>query len=300
MYNTIDMNIIKPDVEIIQQEPGMIGALKHIEKVGRTCYKSEDKITEDSHVRFVDMLIEHGHLAMLEHATIYLTIPLEKETLIDMYERNPYSRVVKPKKDTYAYITTNSRVIIENDWQCDMEYMVPAPTKHVKRITVKFTTQIAISREFNRHRVNSMAEESSRYCNYTKDKFGNEISVSLPSWVHEGNLRLCQGDNDLHSMCEDIMTHETKWWTSLEYWLFANLVAEYSYNNLIKLGWTAQQARVVLPLDTKTELIHTAFIDDWQHFLDLRYHGTTGKPHPDAYEVASILHDKLKELKLIK
>lgn len=144
------MNIIKPDVEIIQQEPGMIGALKHIEKVGRNCYKSEDKITEDSHVRFVDMLIEHGHLAMLEHATIYLTIPLEKETLIDMYERNPYSRVVKPKKDTYAYITTNSRVIIENDWQCDLEYMVPAPTKHAKRITVKFTTQIAISREFNR------------------------------------------------------------------------------------------------------------------------------------------------------
>lgn len=144
------MKILEPSIEIIPQEVGMVGALKHIEKVGRTCYKSEDKITEDSHIRFVDMLIEHEHYAMLEHATIYLTIPLEKEELIDIYDKNPYSRVVKPKGDEYAYITTNSRVIIENDWQCDMEYMVPAPTKHVKRVTVKFTTQIAISREFNR------------------------------------------------------------------------------------------------------------------------------------------------------
>lgn len=294
------MKIIQPNIEIIEQAPGMEGALKHIEKVGRTCYHSEDNITDDSYLKFVDMLTNNEHFAMLEHATIYLTVPLEKEALIDIYEHNAFSRVVKPKGDRYAYITTNSRVIVENDWQCDMEYMVPAPTKHAKRITVKFTTQIAISREFNRHRVNSMAEESSRYCNYTKDKFGSEISVSLPSWIHEGNIKLCQGSNDIQSMCEDIMTHETKWWTTLEYWLFANLATEYAYNHLIKLGWTAQQARVVLPLDTKTELVHTAFIDDWKHFLDLRYYGTTGKPHPDAYQITSMLYEKLKELKYIK
>lgn len=294
------MKIVQPNIEIIEQAPGMEGALKHIEIVGRTCYKSEDNITDDSYLRFVDMLTNNEHFAMLEHATIYLTVPLEKEALIDIYEKNAFSRVIKPKGDTHAYITTNPRVIIENDWQCDMEYMVPAPTKHARRVTVKFTTQIAISREFNRHRVNSIAEESTRYCNYSKDKFGKEISVSLPSWIHEGNIKLCQGSNDIKSLCEDIASAETTWWTSLEYWLFANLATEYVYNNLIKLGWTAQQARVVLPLDTKTELVHTAFIDDWKHFLDLRYHGTTGRPHPDARQVASILYEKLKELKYIK
>lgn len=294
------MKIVQPNIEIIEQAPGMEGALKHIEIVGRTCYKSEDNMTDDSYLRFVDMLTNNEHFAMLEHATIYLTVPLEKEALIDIYEKNAFSRVIKPKGDTHAYITTNPRVIIENDWQCDMEYMVPAPTKHARRVTVKFTTQIAISREFNRHRVNSIAEESTRYCNYSKDKFGKEISVSLPSWIHEGNIKLCQGSNDIKSLCEDIASAETTWWTSLEYWLFANLATEYAYNNLIKLGWTAQQARVVLPLDTKTELVHTAFIDDWKHFLDLRYHGTTGRPHPDAHQIASMLYEKLKELKYIK
>lgn len=291
------MNIINPNIEIIEQGPGMSGVLRHIEKVGRTCYKSEDKITEDSCFKFVDMLIENQHLAMLEHATIYLTIPLEKDALIDMYEKNPYSKVIKPKKDQYAYITTNSRVIIENDWQCDMEYMVPAPTKHAQRVTVKFTTQIAISREFNRHRVNSIAEESTRYCNYSKDKFGKEISISLPSWIKETDAEIQASFSDY---CSSIAHQHTKDWDPVDYWLFANMACEHSYLNLIRLGWTPQQARTVLPLDTKTELVHTAFIDDWKHFLDLRYHGTTGKPHPDAYQIASMLYEKLKELKYIK
>lgn len=291
------MKILEPSIEIIPQEVGMVGALKHIEKVGRTCYKSEDKITEDSHIRFVDMLIEHEHYAMLEHATIYLTIPLEKEGLIDIYDKNPYSRVVKPKGDEYAYITTNSRVIIENDWQCDMEYMVGFPTKHARRLTIKFSTQIAISREFNRHRVNSMAEQSTRYCNYSKDKFGEEISINLPSWIYSQEI---PSMIDIKGMCEEVLVEEDSMWTALEYWLFANMACEHSYLNLIRLGWTPQQARTVLPLDTHTELIHTAFIDDWKHFVDLRYHGTTGKPHPDAYQIASMLYEKLKELKYIK
>lgn len=294
------MKILKPSCEIIEQAPGMIGALKHVEKVGRTCYKSENKTTEESHIRFVDMLIENGHLAMLEHATIYLTIPIEREDLIDIYKSNPYSRVVTPRNDQYAYITTNSRVIIENDWQCDMNYMVPTPTKHAIRVTVKFSTQIAVSRECNRHRVNSIAEESTRYCNYSKDKFNNEISISLPSWVNEDNLKLCDGVYTHLSLCEDISTSNTKWWTALMYWWYANLACEYSYMNLIRLGWTSEQARTILPLDTKTELVHTAYLDDWKHFMDLRYHGKTGKPHPDAYEIAEMLYKEFKQLKYVK
>ena len=291
------MKIVKPNCEIIEQAPGMIGALKHIEKVGRTCYKSEDKITEDSHIRFVDMLINNQHYAMLEHATIYLTIPIEREDLIDIYKQNPYSRVVTPRNDQQAYITTNSRVITENGWQCDMNYMVSTPTKHAKRITVKFSTSIGVSREFNRHRVNSMAEQSTRYCNYSKDKFDNEISLSLPSWIHKKEIPQVM---DLRGMCEEVLVQEDNMWEAIEYWIFANLACEYSYLNLIKLGWTPEKARSVLPLDTHTELIHTAFVDDWKHFLDLRYHGKTGKPHPDAYQVAEMLYKQLKELKYIK
>lgn len=290
------MKILEPSIEIIPQEIGMVGALKHIEKVGRTCYKSEDKITEDSHIRFVDMLIEHEHYAMLEHATIYLTIPLEKEGLIDIYDKNPYSRVVKHKGDEYAYITTNSRVIIENDWQCDMEYMAGFPTKHARRLTIKFSTQIAISREFNRHRVNSMAEQSTRYCNYSKDKFGEEISISLPSWIKSEGCIV----KDIEDYCEDIVSWEIDNWDTIDYWLFANRTCEWCYMNLIERGWTPQQARTVLPLDTHTELIHTAFIDDWKHFVDLRYHGTTGKPHPDAYILGKMVYAKLKDLGYLK
>lgn len=294
------MKILEPSCEIWEQTPGMLGALKHVEKVGRVCYKSEDKITEESHIKFVDMLIENGHLAMLEHATIYLTVPLEKETLIEVYEKNPYSKVVIPRNDNYAYITTNSRVIIENDWQCDMEYMVPAPTKHAKRITVHFTTNIGVSREANRHRANSMAEQSTRYCNYSKEKYGNEISISLPSWINEENLKLCEGSNTLLSLCEDISSSNTKWWTALEYWWFANKACEFAYMELINQGWTPEKARTVLPLDTQTELVHTAYLDDWKHFLDLRYYGKTGKPHPDAYEVAEMLYKEFKQLKYVK
>lgn len=147
------------------------------------------------------------------------------------------------------------------------------------------------------HRVNSIAEESTRYCNYSKDKFGKEISISLPSWIKETDAEIQASFSDY---CSSIAHQHTKDWDPVDYWLFANMACEHSYLNLIRLGWTPQQARTVLPLDTKTELVHTAFIDDWKHFLDLRYHGTTGKPHPDAYQIASMLYEKLKELKYIK
>lgn len=290
------MNIIEPKCEIWEPQPGMVGILKHIERVGRVCYKSEDKITEDSHVRFVDMLVNAKHLAMLEHGTIYLTVPKSEEFVINIYNNNPYSRVHCPNGD-YAYITTNSRVIIENDWQADLKWMVSEPTKHPRRVTVHFSTQIAISREYNRHRSNSMAEESSRYCNYSKEKFGGEINVSLPSWLSRKDVEIQAA---FPEYCYSITYDNNHDWDCIDYWLFANLACEYSYINLIRLGWTPEKARVVLPLDTNTELVHTAFVEDWEHFLDLRCHGKTGKPHPDAQKIAEKLYQKLKALKYIK
>ena len=280
------MNLVKSSVEIIPQEFGLSGVYKQIEIAARTCYKSEDKICEGSAKRMVDFLIEKEHYSPLEHGTIYLKVP-NGHGSIEWYNQNPYSKVntVGP----YTYITTNARVIMENDCTTDLKFMCEPTKHHEKRVTVRFKTQIAISREANRSRSHSISEQSTRYCNYSKDKFDNSISVSLPTWINENNIKLCQGSNDLKSMCEDIASNETKWWTPLEYWLFANLVCEYSYMNLIKLGWTPEKARVVLPLDTHTEVVYTAFVSDWKHFFKLR---TSNAAHPDIKELACSLQEK--------
>ena len=169
------MKTVHPRVEIIEQEPGLEGIYKMIERAGRTCYKSEDKITESSAKEFAERMITSGHGAMLEHGTVYLKIshssPLhDPEYLgsvdrINCYKKNKYS-VVNEEIDhftTTAYITTNFRVLVENDWLCDLQYICEPTDKHEKRITVRFTTDIGITREFNRHRVNSIAEESTRF-----------------------------------------------------------------------------------------------------------------------------------------
>lgn len=157
------MRLIKPSFQIIEQSSGIEGVYKQIELVGRTCYKSEDKITEDSAKEFVERMIKSGHGAMLEHGTVYLTIPnknVSRSLLIYYCERNPYSKVIWTNDN--VYITTNYRVIIENNWNDLLKY-ITAPTKfHVKRTTVKFICDRGISHEFVRHRIFSFAQESTR------------------------------------------------------------------------------------------------------------------------------------------
>ena len=119
------MKLIKPTVEIIRQEKyDLLHVFKFIELAGRTCYKSENKITEDSASEFVDRMVKSGHGSMLEHGTVYLTIPnknVSRSLLIYNYEINPYSKVVNT--DDYIYITTNYRVIIENNWNEHLKYI---------------------------------------------------------------------------------------------------------------------------------------------------------------------------------
>src|SRR5574344_903729 len=200
--------------------------------------------------------------------------------------------------DKYAYVTMNYRHIIENGWLDDLQYICEPTEFHEKRITVHFTTQIAISREFNRHRANSMAEQSTRYCNYSKDKFGG-VSINLPSWVNSEIQRLEditenvlptfeQLKEEYFSVSDQGITKDD--WGDIEWWLWSNLVAEESYLKLIEKGRKPQEARVVLPLDTNTELIHTAFISDWEHFFKLR--DDKQHAHPDAYNIAHPLHEE--------
>lgn len=282
------MKIQKPQYEIWMQNPGELGIYQQIERAGRVCYKSENNTTEDSAKPFVGRMIEHEHYAMLEHGTVYLTC---NHGELPLYASNKFSHV--NTIDGKDYITTNLRVMAENKTLEDLKYRVDFEKgKHELRITVHFTTQIAITREYNRHRANSMAEQSTRYCNYTKNKFGNEISINLPTWV-KGDLET--NDEKFVELCEDVANEETNDWTPIDAWLFANQAAEFAYMKLIAMGCKPQEARVILPLDTNTELVHTAFVSDWKHFFDLRALGTTGAPHPDAKILAEPLYEEFKE-----
>lgn len=282
------MKIQKPQYEIWMQNPGELGIYQQIERAGRVCYKSENNTTEDSAKPFVGRMIEHEHYAMLEHGTVYMTC---NHGELPLYANNKFSHV--NTIDGKDYITTNLRVMAENKTLENLKYRTDFEKgKHELRITVHFTTQIAITREYNRHRANSMAEQSTRYCNYTKNKFGSEISINLPTWV-KGDLEI--NDEKFVELCEDVANEETNDWTPIDAWLFANQAAEFAYMKLIAMGCKPQEARVILPLDTNTELVHTAFVSDWKHFFDLRALGTTGAPHPDAKILAEPLYEEFKE-----
>ena len=277
------MKLIKPSVEIIKQEKyDLLHVFKFIELAGRTCYKSENKITEDSASEFVDRMIKSGHGAMLEHGTIYLTIPVSdiSNPIIYKYILNSYSKIFIDV--TNSYITTNYRVLIENNWLDDLKYISEPYLFHAKRTTVKFICDRAIANEFVRHRVFSFAQESTRYCNYTKDKFNNELTFIIPCWIkdlEEGNY---------YAYCE---YHHSKNDASKR-WFDSCMSSEFVYTNLIEEGWKPQEARTVLPNSLKTELVMTGFDSDWQNFFELR---CAPNAHPQAKELADMLKDKFNK-----
>ncbi len=278
------MKLIKPSVQIIEQDKynyNINSVFKAIELAGRTCYKSEDRITEDSAKEFVERMVKSGHGAMLEHGTVYLTIPIfyTQDVGVLKYELNPYSKLVT--KTNYAFVTTNYRVLVENDWLSDLKFLSMCNIIHKKRTTVKFICDRGVSHEFVRHRVFSFAQESTRYCNYTKDKFNNELTFIIPCWTNipEGNY------GDIFNPKESNITL-----TPNEYFFINSLrESEKYYMELTNNGWTSQQARNVLPNSLKTELVMTGFNDDWQNFFNLR---CANNAHPQARELAYMLKEK--------
>lgn len=274
------MRLIKPSFEILEQKPGLDGLLQHIERCGRTCYKSEDKITEESAPKFVDMIIKRGHTAMVEHGTVYLTLKMESRQKYFKYCTNKYSNAIstgEAETGTWVgYVTTNYRVLLQEGWLSDLEYMTE-PTKHIQRITVKFVCDRGVSHEFVRHRVFSFAQESTRYCNYSKDKFGKECTFIIPCW-----LDLPGGTPTHISHIDNANTPEEMFCETL-------YVSEMMYHHLLNKGWIAQQARAVLPNSLKTELIMTGTIAQWEGFFKLR---DANDAHPQARELAAPLHEE--------
>lgn len=287
------MKLIKPSFEIWEQPAGLEGVYKQIERVGRVCYKSEDKITEDSAKPFVDRMIKSGHGAMLEHGTVYLAIPVHSAS--DSPHDIVYNKYTQGKRvythghEGFDAITTNYRVLIENDWLNLLQYRCEPTDDHERRITVHFVCDRGVSHEFVRHRVMSFAQESTRYCNYSKDKFGNELTFIIPCWldIPTGQYQYWDGDwCDINKMKVQLPEGEHK---DIDAFLWTLSNAEMQYTLLINSGWKPQEARAVLPNSLKTELVVTGFISDWNHFFDLRARGTTGAPHPQAKELAEPL-----------
>lgn len=311
------IKVVNPSVEIWNQEGYTLDAIwKHIARCARICYQSVPKDNGETDYGFIVRTLLKGidvvnqpydiekiktcHLSVLEHGTVHLRYPLYVPRASAQFERrlkyNKYSKFYIDEKD-YAYVTTNMRVLVENGWIDELEFIDEIHNNEynlINRCTFNFITDIGASRELNRHRVNSISEESTRYCAYDKGKFGKGITVAKLPWVpdidpndeghdYSGGFF---NDNEIFFDNNVIEEQHTDNWTAVDWFLYGLQICDLIYRKTRELGWTAQQAREILPLNTKTQIVHTAFVDDWKHFIDLRSNGVSGVPHPMAKELA--------------
>ena len=185
-------------------------------------------------------------------------------------------------------VTTNYRALIQNNWLDDLKYICEPTEYHEKRVTVHFICDRSILTEFTRHRTFSFSAESTRYCNYSKDKFNNEITFVIPCWMNldEGtykviSFKMIHDNKDLYYV--DEVNSDSR--------LFLNylITSEQQYLSLLEYGWKPQEARAVLPNALKTELVMTGFVSDWKHFFELR---CASNAHPSAQELANPLREE--------
>lgn len=277
------MKLIKQSFEFINQTDfSLVGIKKHIERCARVSYKSEDKITDTSYEKFVNMLESRGHDRPLEFGTVYLDIPTknlepgyEYIKAVGKYALNPWS--IKDDFDGHAYISTNYRVIKDNHWEDDLKYLCEPTEYHYKRYTVHMILDRGVMDEFRTHVGLSHLAESTRYCNYSKDKFNNEVTFIKPCWVN--------------MLTTDSAVYDAN--NNGDYFIQALEDAENWYLSLLKEGWTPQQARSVLPLGIKSELISCGFEDAWENFFKRR---DAPDAHPMAQEIAKPMHEEFNKL----
>lgn len=311
------IKVVEPSVEFWNQDGYSLSAIwKHIARCARVCYQSVPKNNGEDDYSFLLRTLFRGvepedintkdlakyHLSVCEHATVHLKYPLfmpRAAAQATRFIHNPYSRT--KEHEGYIYVTTNMRVLIEHHWMEELEFIDNNNNcpYYMPRLTVSFITDIGASRELNRHRVNSVSEESTRYCAYDKGKFGNGITVAKLPWIpdvdpeDEGHDYREGFFNDIEIWDNECLEEQyTDNWNAVDWFLYGLQVCDLVYRKTRELGWTAQQAREILPLNTKTQVVHTAFDDDWNHYIDLRSNGVSGTPHP----MAKLLADKVDNL----
>lgn len=281
------MKLIKPSVEEWHCGYTLPEIWSHIAKCARVCYQSEPRNNNETDEEFVKRVILRNHsfdeiaenrdlqlklhLSVLEHGTVYLKLP-KVNYVAEFYKAEPHSKIyigyIESNKPS-VYITTNIRVMVEHGRINDSQYICTPTKYHYLRSSFNIITDIGVARELARHRTHSISEESTRYCNYSKDKFGNELTFIMPDWCDEYR-------------CNSIDMHYFEGFRDIEQ----------IYFRLIKDGLTPQQARQILPLSTKVQTIHTAFNSDWNEFVKLRADACSGSVHPNMKVIA----DKIKYL----
>ena len=287
------MKLCKPSFEIWEQSAGLEGVYKQIERAGRVSHKSEDRITEDSAKTFVERMMKMKHLSTCEFGTVYLYIDYHNPSfgkIIDKYSSNEYSKcIVFPNE---VCISSNYRVLVENNWLDDLKYLCEPTKYHHKRYTVKFICDRAILAEFTRHRKFSFMAESTRYCNYSKGKFNSELTFIIPCWmdIPEGSIDLGNYDKTSARYKDgNIYIIDTKPpYVGVDF-IRSLCEAEANYLSIVRNGWKPEQARNVLPLSLKTELYMCGFAEDWEKFFELR---CAANSHPQARELAVPLKEE--------
>lgn len=266
------MKLIENKIEKLEQKHDLLGIYEQIEIAGRTAYKSLDKIEYDENGRsktakaFVDKMIELGHGSPLEHGTVYLKFPFGRGADL-MYGLLKYTSVKKDPSilDSPVYVTTNYRVLLENNLLDDLEFICEPTEFHEKRTTFRLTCARVQADSFVRHRVFSFLMESTRYCNYSNGKFNSEIEVVKPTKI---------------DTFKGVLNEFIKSWEK----------SESAYIQLVNHGVKPEDARDVLPLQLKTELIMTGTESQWEQFFKLRI---SDNAHPDAKYIAERIKEQL-------
>ena len=299
--NSLESNLIKQaqsDVRVVCKKGAdfdpayylsipnkFIGDYLNIEQFNEETFEDSPYYENLTAEDFVNMLIKSNHGAMLEHGTVYMQIDtfldipedIKLDQKVHQYDSNHFTKV----NSMYIgqgiwryYITTNLRVLVENGWLDDLKYVCRPTEFHAKKVTTKFICDRGVSHEIVRHRVMSFAQESTRYCNYSKDKFGQELTFIEPSWEFPFS-NIVNTRERFEAMLKE---------------------AEANYMELITLGFKPQEARAVLPNALKTEIVVTGFIDDWKHFFELR---CSNAAHPDIRKLALDLQNQFIDRKFI-
>lgn len=290
------MKLIKQSFEILEQTDYSLKGIKQfIERCGRVCYKSEDRITDTSYEKFVDMLIKKDHARPLEFGTVHLKMKssnfqgfmqaLYAEGIFnDVWIKSNYNEEVIYTTTNYRYYLNMVKYIpfIKNYFtEEDNEY-------YPKRYTVHMILSRGVMDEFRTHVTLSHLAESTRYCAYNKDKFNNEVTFIIPNWVDSIKEGTYTKDHEFPPM----------WgydnWMDSE-WFYAMCRAEETYLTMVREYLVPQQAREVLPLSVKSELISCGFGSAWDNFF---YRRCAKDAHPMAREIAIPLQDKFKEMGL--
>lgn len=281
------MKLIKQSFEVLEQKDFTLKGIKQfIERCARVSYKSEDRMTDISYKKFVGMLESRDHTRPLEFGTVHLRMSDAQfetvQTLMEGIYNDSWIKcnTIDTEDEDNCYITTNYRYYLE---MCKRVAWLPVHLSesdspfYPRRYTVHMILDRGVMDEFRTHVGLSHLAESTRYCNYSKDKFDNQVTFVIPSWCNSHT----EGSKQEYSPFE-IKEDEIEFMNALQN-------AQNSYLSLLKIGWTPQQARSVLPLGVKSELISCGFEDAWENFF---YRRDAKDAHPMAQEIAKPMHEE--------